>query len=195
MRMILGLDALTQGSVTVAGRSYRDLPAPMREVGALLDAKALPGRSLPFLSSWLARDDAPAGGADSPGPGRRTARPVPRCRPIAAVRQRYLSALRPGGSRERLFGEVPEYQRVRDLNEAPAFADRADFDRRQAEGVGELGDLGAGLGKVAGDEDHAPALGGGHRGGEGLGGKLVEGLHDPGAGQDLGDVVRGRAGP
>src|ERR1700690_1704662 len=45
MRMILGLDAPTQGSVTVDGRSYRDLPAPMREVGALLDAKGLhPGR-------------------------------------------------------------------------------------------------------------------------------------------------------
>ena len=43
MRMILGLDAPTQGSVAVAGRSYRDLPAPMREVGALLDAKALHG--------------------------------------------------------------------------------------------------------------------------------------------------------
>jgi energy-coupling factor transporter ATP-binding protein EcfA2 len=41
MRMILGLDAPTQGSVTVGGRSYRDLPAPMREVGALLDAKAV----------------------------------------------------------------------------------------------------------------------------------------------------------
>jgi ABC-2 type transport system ATP-binding protein len=43
MRMILGLDAPTQGSVTVGGRSYRDLPAPMREVGALLDAKAVHG--------------------------------------------------------------------------------------------------------------------------------------------------------
>jgi ABC-2 type transport system ATP-binding protein len=43
MRMILGLDAPTQGSVTVGGRSYRDLPAPLREVGALLDAKALHG--------------------------------------------------------------------------------------------------------------------------------------------------------
>jgi len=43
MRMILGLDAPTQGSVTVGGRSYRDLPAPIREVGALLDAKALHG--------------------------------------------------------------------------------------------------------------------------------------------------------
>jgi ABC-2 type transport system ATP-binding protein len=43
MRMILGLDTPTRGSVTVGGRSYRDLPAPMREVGALLDAKALLG--------------------------------------------------------------------------------------------------------------------------------------------------------
>ena len=43
MRMILGLDAPTQGSVTVDGRSYRDLPAPMREVGALLDATGLHG--------------------------------------------------------------------------------------------------------------------------------------------------------
>src|ERR1700760_787796 len=45
MRMILGLDAPTQGSVTVAGRGYRDLPAPMREAGALLDAQARGGRS------------------------------------------------------------------------------------------------------------------------------------------------------
>jgi ABC-2 type transport system ATP-binding protein len=43
MRMILGLDAPTRGSVTVGGRSYRDLPAPMHEVGALLDAKAVHG--------------------------------------------------------------------------------------------------------------------------------------------------------
>jgi ABC-2 type transport system ATP-binding protein len=43
MRMILGLDAPTQGAVTVDGRSYRDLPAPMREVGALLDARAVHG--------------------------------------------------------------------------------------------------------------------------------------------------------
>jgi ABC-2 type transport system ATP-binding protein len=43
MRMILSLDAPTQGLVTVCSRSYRDLSAPMREVGALLDAKALQG--------------------------------------------------------------------------------------------------------------------------------------------------------
>lgn len=41
MRMILGLDRPTNGSVTVNGRSYRDLPAPLAEVGALLEAKAV----------------------------------------------------------------------------------------------------------------------------------------------------------
>jgi len=46
MRMIVGLDRPTQGVVTVNGRPYRDLPAPLREVGALLEAKAAhPGRS------------------------------------------------------------------------------------------------------------------------------------------------------
>jgi ABC-2 type transport system ATP-binding protein len=41
MRMILGLDAPTSGSVTVNGRAYRDHPAPLRQVGALLDANAV----------------------------------------------------------------------------------------------------------------------------------------------------------
>ncbi len=43
MRMILGLDHPTGGTVTVAGRAYRSLPAPLREVGGLLDAKAVHG--------------------------------------------------------------------------------------------------------------------------------------------------------
>ncbi|MGZ8804208.1 MAG: ABC transporter ATP-binding protein, partial [Microbacterium sp.] len=46
MRMILGLDAPTSGSVTVNGRAYVDHPAPLHQVGALLDAKAVhTGRS------------------------------------------------------------------------------------------------------------------------------------------------------
>jgi ABC-2 type transport system ATP-binding protein len=46
MRMILGLDAPTRGSVTVNGRPYREHAAPLREVGALLDARSVhPGRS------------------------------------------------------------------------------------------------------------------------------------------------------
>jgi ABC-2 type transport system ATP-binding protein len=40
MRMIVGLDRPTGGGVTVAGRRYRDHPAPLRQVGALLEAKA-----------------------------------------------------------------------------------------------------------------------------------------------------------
>src|ERR1700712_4408029 len=43
MKLILGLDAPTKGSVLVNGRSYAELAAPLREVGALLDAKAVHG--------------------------------------------------------------------------------------------------------------------------------------------------------
>jgi len=46
MRVILGLIRPTAGAATINGRFYRDLEYPMREVGALLDAKAVhPGRS------------------------------------------------------------------------------------------------------------------------------------------------------
>jgi ABC-2 type transport system ATP-binding protein len=41
MRMLLGLDAPTSGRATVNGRSYRDLRAPLCEVGALLEARAI----------------------------------------------------------------------------------------------------------------------------------------------------------
>ena len=41
MRMILGLDAPTSGTVTVNGRAYAEHRAPLREVGALLDAGAV----------------------------------------------------------------------------------------------------------------------------------------------------------
>ncbi|HET6969337.1 MAG TPA: ABC transporter ATP-binding protein, partial [Ornithinibacter sp.] len=46
MRIVLGLDRPTAGTATVNGRPYRELAAPMREVGALLDAGAMhPGRT------------------------------------------------------------------------------------------------------------------------------------------------------
>jgi ABC-2 type transport system ATP-binding protein len=55
MRMVLGLDAPTAGSVTVAGRAYRDLPSPLREVGALLDPRCMhPGRSARAHLRWMA---------------------------------------------------------------------------------------------------------------------------------------------
>src|ERR671933_2890706 len=46
MRMILGLDRPTAGEVLVGGRRYDTYPAPLHQVGALLDAKAVhPNRS------------------------------------------------------------------------------------------------------------------------------------------------------
>src|SRR5580698_4265167 len=41
MRMILGLDAPTRGVTTIDGRRYADQPAPLHEVGALLEARAI----------------------------------------------------------------------------------------------------------------------------------------------------------
>ncbi|MBB5776430.1 ABC transporter ATP-binding protein [Nonomuraea jabiensis] len=43
MRMILGLDRPSGGSVLVDGRPYGELRHPLRKVGALLDAKAVHG--------------------------------------------------------------------------------------------------------------------------------------------------------
>jgi ABC-2 type transport system ATP-binding protein len=43
MRLILGLDFPDTGAVTIDGKQYANLAYPMREVGALLDAKAVHG--------------------------------------------------------------------------------------------------------------------------------------------------------
>lgn len=43
MRLILGLDKATGGTVTVNGQTYRDKRAPMQEVGALIDPSAVQG--------------------------------------------------------------------------------------------------------------------------------------------------------
>jgi len=46
MRLILELDAPSSGDVTVNGKHYRDHPAPLHEVGALLEARSVhTGRS------------------------------------------------------------------------------------------------------------------------------------------------------
>ena len=46
MRLILGLDGPTAGEVSVNGEHYRDLAAPLHEVGALLEARSVhTGRS------------------------------------------------------------------------------------------------------------------------------------------------------
>ena len=58
MRLVLGLDAADAGEARVGGRRYRDLAAPLREVGALLDAGAThPGRRARSHLLWLARSN------------------------------------------------------------------------------------------------------------------------------------------
>jgi ABC-2 type transport system ATP-binding protein len=59
MRMMLGLDAPDRGAVRIAGRRYRDLGWPLREVGALLEARAFhPGRSARAHLAALAASNA-----------------------------------------------------------------------------------------------------------------------------------------
>jgi ABC-2 type transport system ATP-binding protein len=59
MRMIMGLDAPDAGSVRINGRTYGDLAWPLREVGALLEAKAFhPGRSAAHHLTALAQTNA-----------------------------------------------------------------------------------------------------------------------------------------
>src|SRR5580704_9580247 len=41
MRMLIGLDAPSKGTATIGGRRYADQPAPLHEVGALLEARAI----------------------------------------------------------------------------------------------------------------------------------------------------------
>jgi ABC-2 type transport system ATP-binding protein len=56
MRLILGLDRSHAGQVTVNGTAYRTKPAPLQEVGALLDASAVhPGRSTFHHLLWQAQ--------------------------------------------------------------------------------------------------------------------------------------------
>ena len=56
MRMVMGLDVPTSGSALVNGVPFAELHWPMREVGALLDAKAFhPARSARDHLTYLAR--------------------------------------------------------------------------------------------------------------------------------------------
>lgn len=58
MRMILGLDSPTSGSAFINGQRYKDMKNPLREVGALLDAKAVhPNRSAANHLRWIAQSN------------------------------------------------------------------------------------------------------------------------------------------
>ncbi|HEX4433245.1 MAG TPA: ATP-binding cassette domain-containing protein [Acidimicrobiales bacterium] len=67
MRMVLGLDRPDGGSALVNGCPYAELSWPLREVGALLDAKAFhPGRSARNHLRWLAQaNDIPLARVDT----------------------------------------------------------------------------------------------------------------------------------
>ena len=59
MRLILGLDRPDAGQARVGGRRYRELRWPLREVGALLEARAFhPGRSARSHLAALAASNA-----------------------------------------------------------------------------------------------------------------------------------------
>lgn len=59
MRMVPGLDRPTAGQVTVNGHPYTKSAAPMSEVGALLEPKAIQlGRTARQHLRWLARASA-----------------------------------------------------------------------------------------------------------------------------------------
>jgi ABC-2 type transport system ATP-binding protein len=59
MRLILGLDAPDHGTVTIKGRGYHDLPFPLREVGALPEARAFhPARTARAHLQALAASNA-----------------------------------------------------------------------------------------------------------------------------------------
>lgn len=58
VRLILGLDRPTGGRARVGGAAYRELRAPLRRVGALLDARAVHGgRSAYHHLLWLAQSN------------------------------------------------------------------------------------------------------------------------------------------
>ena len=66
MRLILGLDRPDAGRVRIGGHRYRDLRWPLREVGALLEARAFhPGRSArDHLAALAASNDIPGSRVD-----------------------------------------------------------------------------------------------------------------------------------
>jgi ABC-2 type transport system ATP-binding protein len=66
MRLLLGLDRPTSGVALINGRRYAELPAPLREVGALLEARAVhTGRSARnHLLAMAATNGIPRGRVD-----------------------------------------------------------------------------------------------------------------------------------
>ena len=73
LRMLLGLVAPDAGTATIGGRPYRELPDPVRRVGAVLEAGGSTPAARPATTcgSWRPRPGWPRGGSrrSSPRPG------------------------------------------------------------------------------------------------------------------------------
>jgi ABC-2 type transport system ATP-binding protein len=67
MRVLLGLDAPDAGTARIGGRRYRELRRPLREVGAVLEARGLhPGRTArSHLRALAASNDIPVSRVDT----------------------------------------------------------------------------------------------------------------------------------
>ncbi len=66
MRMIIGLDRPTSGNITVHGRAYVDLPAPLREVGPCSTPERSMAADVPIstCSAWRKVTASPPAGVD-----------------------------------------------------------------------------------------------------------------------------------
>ena len=106
MRVILGLDAVEDGTALIGGQPYASLRHPLSHVGSLLDAAALqPSRSARNHLLWLAHSQGFGGQAR--GRGDRAGRPRPGrpaqgrrllARHAAAARHRRGAARRSAGA-------------------------------------------------------------------------------------------------
>ena len=71
MRMIVGLDRPTAGTALIDGKRYSELKHPIREVGTLLDAKAVhPNRSAANHLKWVAQSNSRKWRVKKPGDSR-----------------------------------------------------------------------------------------------------------------------------
>src|SRR5262249_48758517 len=58
LRIVLGLDSPDAGSAVIAGKPYASMRTPLREVGAMLDASAIPpGRRARVHLLWMAHSN------------------------------------------------------------------------------------------------------------------------------------------
>jgi energy-coupling factor transporter ATP-binding protein EcfA2 len=115
MRMIVGLDAPTAGRITVNGRAYRSFSAPLHEVGAMLEARAIHTVDATLDALVIRRRrhrygrSRTAGGRGADEPLDRSRSPRPEGLRFDRHRRRRLSPRAAGHRRPRRLGLSGEY--------------------------------------------------------------------------------------